>query len=326
MKNSHNKKFEETNILGTLQIIGILGLLFILVSFSIYYLHIIINENNDQPFGTFGDYFGGVLSPILAFAALIALLVSIYYQVSEFQKSTKQLKVQNELIHQQMQEAINYRIKEAEMKKIDATNKLIIQAINCFNKLLAVKDNYRKEITADPIQRVSCIRPIIMNYQIIEPNFSDLHFLTKISSKYKPDSPANIIFISMVFANFNSLLSAWKKRNEEIMPIFEQVIKNSPGTSAFATYSPSELTDLIGKPKIAQLINLTEHCISQTDQCILGFKEIFSELPEIVESLISTETLESYGRIVRYQLSEDVESVTQEVISIDENACIHYFK
>lgn len=42
--------------------------------------------------GQFGDYFGGVLNPILSFIAIIVLLITIRLQSKELKNSTKQLK------------------------------------------------------------------------------------------------------------------------------------------------------------------------------------------------------------------------------------------
>lgn len=190
---------------------------------------------------------------------------------------------------------------EEEQKKIDATNKLILEAISCFQDLIAIKDNYRNKITDDPVQRLSCIRPIIINYRFTETNYSHLHYLTKISSKYKPDSPANIIYLNLIFSNFNSLLVTWKKRNEEILPVFELAVSANPTNGAAAYLSNEDFIKLIGKPKLAQLIGLTEQCISQTDDLILRFKQLFSELPDIAESQISNKVLKNYGDIFKYK-------------------------
>ena len=95
-------------------------------------------------------------------------------------------------------------------------------------------------------------------------------------------------------------MEVWKKRNEEIMPVFKLVVEKYSNNSAFASLDEEELINLIGKPKLAQLIGLTEHCISETDNCILSFKKIFTELPDIAESQISSDVLSSHNNIFRY--------------------------
>jgi uncharacterized membrane protein len=50
--------------------------------------------------GTFGDYFGGVLNPIFGFASFLALLVTIIYQAKELKLSRTELELtRNELAH-----------------------------------------------------------------------------------------------------------------------------------------------------------------------------------------------------------------------------------
>ena len=218
----------------------------------------------------------------------------------QLKESSSALKFQNELIQRQISEATDFRIKEAEIKKIDATNKLILEAITCFHHLLAINDNYRVKLMDDPVQRLSCIPSIIATDRSVEPNFLDLHYLARISLEYKHNSPANILYMNMIFLNYNSLMAVWKKRNTEIMPVFQSAVEKYSTNSPSAFLSDDDLINLIGKPKLAQLIGLTEHCIKKTDDCILGFKQIFSELPDIAESQISPEVLNSYGKIFRY--------------------------
>lgn len=58
----------------------------------------------------FGEYIGGVLSPIFAFAALIALLYSISIQSNELNKSVNALQNQNKIIERQNFEATFFQM------------------------------------------------------------------------------------------------------------------------------------------------------------------------------------------------------------------------
>jgi len=65
-----------------------------LVIVMIFYFY---NFNNglsklNSDWGTFGDYFGGILNPIFAFLGLIALLLTLRIQSRELSNSTKELK------------------------------------------------------------------------------------------------------------------------------------------------------------------------------------------------------------------------------------------
>jgi uncharacterized membrane protein len=51
--------------------------------------------------GTFGDYFGGILNPVFAMLAFVALLWSISLQASEFQKAAEHLSEQTRLAREE---------------------------------------------------------------------------------------------------------------------------------------------------------------------------------------------------------------------------------
>lgn len=172
MNNLHEIDRKENSISYKLVAIGVIGLILIIVVAVVFYLHVTVNEAFTEipqnKLVAFGEYFGGTLSPVLAFFALIALLISIHYQVTEFQKSTKQLressialKKQNELIQNQISEARDFNTKEAEIKKIDATNEFLLEAISSLNELLAIKRNYLNKLTDHPAQRASAVQPIL---------------------------------------------------------------------------------------------------------------------------------------------------------------------
>ncbi len=197
-KNSQDNENEESPIFNYLVAIGIVGFLSIVIVAAVFYLHIEINEtfkeNQRNRWVAFGEFFGGILSPTLAFFALIALLFSINYQVTEFQKSTKQLeesaialKSQNELIQQQNLETINIRFKETEINKIDATNKLIIEALDCFQNLQNIKLNYIDKLDDNPIRRLICVPSMLIYYHPSNPGFANLYYLAKTIPKTPED-------------------------------------------------------------------------------------------------------------------------------------------
>jgi hypothetical protein len=80
--------------LGTvfLWIIGAV-VVFIVGVFMHYYFHFNVDSNSDQQnWGTFGDYIGGTLNPILSFLSLMALLGTIVLQSKELKLTRKELK------------------------------------------------------------------------------------------------------------------------------------------------------------------------------------------------------------------------------------------
>lgn len=85
----------------------------ILASYGSYKYFFTFSSNlklstDQEVWAWFGDYLGGILSPIFAFAGLLALLYSIHLQHNELRNSTEQLKIsagalvkQNNLIQKQ---------------------------------------------------------------------------------------------------------------------------------------------------------------------------------------------------------------------------------
>lgn len=83
------------------------GLCVLLLAFSILFIYkfyvtfdgvIFPSDNTRADWGTFGDYFGGVLNPIFGFASFLALLVTIIYQAKELKLSRTELELtRNEL-------------------------------------------------------------------------------------------------------------------------------------------------------------------------------------------------------------------------------------
>lgn len=89
--------------------IGVFGLVAAGIAIGSYLAHFgWSTTNNHEQWGQFGDFFGGTLNPILSFLALIALLVSLHFQVKELsltrkevQNSTTELKQSRRALQEQ---------------------------------------------------------------------------------------------------------------------------------------------------------------------------------------------------------------------------------
>lgn len=86
-----NKK-EHIRYQRTLICIGLLAVAIAFIPFY-FYLKVFNSELSTEhaAWGEFGDYIGGLLSSIFAFAALVALLYSVMLQSKELSESTEQL-------------------------------------------------------------------------------------------------------------------------------------------------------------------------------------------------------------------------------------------
>ena len=64
----------------------------IILGLYIAYFKNLSVTNDSATWGTFGDYLGGTLNPIISFLALIGLLYTIHQQAQEMQATREELK------------------------------------------------------------------------------------------------------------------------------------------------------------------------------------------------------------------------------------------
>ena len=89
---------KKENLLQYLLIaIGIAGILFVLGVLVFYYRYFPgeVSDNHER-WGTFGDFVGGTLNPILSFFSFIALLITIFLQNRELRISNYELSASRE--------------------------------------------------------------------------------------------------------------------------------------------------------------------------------------------------------------------------------------
>jgi len=332
MDNLHENDKKEDSISYKLVAIGIIGLVSIILVAASFYLHITVNEvfteNPQNKWRAFGEYFGGILSPILAFFALIALLISIHYQVTEFQKSTKQLKEssialkeQNILIQEQISEARNYNAKEAEIKKIDAINEFLLEIISSLVELLAIKRNYFNQLNNHPAQRASVMQPILTNSHSSNPQIYKLIFLEKSTTLPRRKFSGDIIYLGSVLDNYKTIIEMLRVRNDLHIDIALNPSLDTPMALEFPQADPSTyaLFRRAGVIRGVKLVHLTRELIDFIDRTLNDLYQITQELPDIAESLISHNILEEYNKVLRYSLNKRQEDLFNYNVPINED-------
>jgi len=103
----------------------------IVFGFYIYDFGELPRSDNNAAWGAFGDYIGGLLNPIIAFFALIALLLAIYIQKVELKAAREQLTETNQVMKDTRTHYEN-EAKKSELNNIlektgDRLDKLIIE-------------------------------------------------------------------------------------------------------------------------------------------------------------------------------------------------------
>ena len=161
--------------------------LFGLFKFALYMIMTILFINlitlffRDSSFGEWGDFFGGVLNPILTFLTFMGLLITIIIQQKELKESRNEFKGQKEALEKQ----------QIEMTIQSFDNKFF-QMLNSFNNiteslaisgLITGKDVFKEHIS-------------VLKQKIRYSYDEDL-------SKGKPDSNKIIYFLN-VFNDFNN--------------------------------------------------------------------------------------------------------------------------
>ena len=214
---------------------------------------------------------------------------------------------------------------EDEKVKINATNKLLLEAVDCLHNLQAMKHNYQEKLTDDPVQRLHCVPPILMHHRPSNPEFEGLFYLakSKVLKNYThqeiQDSFANIPRIKLIFENYNTAFEMWKTRNELARPIFEKIVSGNSSTAVANVYL-DDIVRTVGHAKIAQLIDLNEKVLSLTDELLTDFMKLMTELPKISEPLISKKVMEQYGKVFKHEFSPETQATVLSRVPVNKDA------
>ncbi|MGX1203792.1 hypothetical protein [Marinobacter sp. MBR-105] len=94
--------------------------------------------------GTFGDFVGGILSPILSFSALIALLLTIVLQSRQLEISKNELEATRQELARSA--AAQEKAEKAQLKQAKAQE--IAARIAAINQLLQLEDEVIRQISS----------------------------------------------------------------------------------------------------------------------------------------------------------------------------------
>ena len=142
---------------------AVAAFLIILGLYIAYFKNLSIT-NDSATWGTFGDYLGGTLNPVISFLALIGLLYTIHQQAQEMQATREELKQaaeqQRKQVEQQSRQSEIFNLQQFEstfFSLLEQHNKIIENLIEAkisdltnitidekFNIDCYVKDNIRQ--------------------------------------------------------------------------------------------------------------------------------------------------------------------------------------
>ena len=172
----------------------------IILGLYIAYFKNLSVTNDSATWGTFGDYLGGTLNPIISFLALIGLLYTIHQQAQEMQATREELK---QAAEQQYRQADIFNLQQFEstfFSLLEQHNKAVekIEAESIFKKL---HDIYNKKI-----DQITTRKP--------PEELSNSHAIKSINQHYELKSYFNLLFQILKFISI-SLSKNSKSNNSE---------------------------------------------------------------------------------------------------------------
>jgi len=180
----------------------------IILGLYIAYFKNLSVTNDSATWGTFGDYLGGTLNPIISFLALIGLLYTIHQQAQEMQATREELKQaaeqQRQQVEQQSRQSEIFNLQQFEstfFSLLEQHNKAVekIEAESILEKL---HDIYDKKL-----------------YQIImskpSEKLSNSHAIKSIKQHYELKSYFNLLFQILQFISISLSKNSKSNNNED---------------------------------------------------------------------------------------------------------------
>ena len=215
------------------------------------------------------------------------------------------------------------------VQKLNALNKLLLQAESCFRCLEAIKDNYSKTIDSSPLRGMS-FGPLVLDCERANTDVSGVVFLTKsFSRNTKSVAESRLAFnnlsrIKQIFHNYNQVLAIWEQRNIEVKPIFEKLRKDAQ--AGVVEGDVNELFKKIEKEDVAVVCHLSENAFKLTDTGLKELLGLMQELPDLAKCCFAERFLKEEGGIIGYLNEPSVTgNILKKVPDIDVEASIRVF-
>ncbi|WP_154885414.1 putative phage abortive infection protein [Neisseria sicca] len=126
-----DKGNKPNRLLWILGIAAVAAFLIILGLYISYFKNLSIT-NDSATWGTFGDYLGGTLNPIISFLALIGLLYTIHQQAQEMQATRKELKQAAE----QQRKQVKQQSRQSEIFNLQQFESTFFSLLEHHNKVI----------------------------------------------------------------------------------------------------------------------------------------------------------------------------------------------
>ena len=181
----------------------------IILGLYIAYFKNLSVTNDSATWGTFGDYLGGTLNPIISFLALIGLLYTIHQQAQEMQATREELKQaaeqQRQQVEQQSRQSEIFNLQQFEstfFSLLEQHNKAVekIEAESIFEKL--------DDIYNTKLYQITTRKP--------SEELSNSHAIKSINQHYELKSYFNLLFQILKFISISLSKNSESNNSEDL--------------------------------------------------------------------------------------------------------------
>lgn len=254
-------------------------------------------ESDTTPFQTYGF-------PIITIVVSVFLSAGIAYTVSQRKELAK-----------------------VERTKLDTINKWLLLASQAQAELFAIKQNYARKLTSNPIQRIAeCMNPQVGHNATLDYDISTLTFLVHgtqedvIKDKWR--QPYRIA--SMV-QNFESVIHIWRQCGERKL-LMAEAIKASGNIPNLNELTYTDIIQILGKLELAASSSLLEMAIKLTDELIVELADFLDRFPTTVRPLLNKRLIKNYGGVITHMPSPSAAQLIDKVPEVDWNIMSYLFE
>ena len=175
---------------------------FIILGFYINYFKNLSITNDSATWGTFGDYLGGTLNPIISFLALIGLLYTIHQQSQEMQATREELKQAAEQQHRQA-DIFNLQQFESTFFSLLEQHNKVVERIEVESIYEGLHNIYNKKI-----DQITTRKP--------SEELSNSHAIKSINQHYELKSYFNLLFQILKFISISLSKNSESNNSEDL--------------------------------------------------------------------------------------------------------------
>ena len=203
-----NKGNKPNRLLWILGGAAVAAFLIILGLYIAYFKNLSVT-NDSATWGTFGDYLGGTLNPIISFLALIGLIYTIHQQAQEMQATREELKQAAEQQRQQVEQ----QSRQSEIFNLQQFESTFFSLLEQHNKVverIEVESIYEElhNIYNKKIDQITTRKP--------SEELSNSHAIKSINQHYELKSYFNLLFQILKFISISLSKNSESNNSEDL--------------------------------------------------------------------------------------------------------------